>query len=1137
MLFVYIVYLLGTFSCEYAAESIDGKKLADELKKIKKDIGVDHMQEQFNNFQYDIKSDTGTQLLNKIQSSLETSLKDLNDVLDNVNSKIISGTQDSQSTNLHRCCDLQDSDLTYLPEFQSKVDRSKACVTTSPLAVNNLKYPTDQISDVMKTNYENNKNVLWQHYSTTEGVSVIYPATKWKHCQVFDPRFKSSYAAAASPTDKDVVLVIDASASMSQPTGVMDKTKIVLAKGAANNVLQTLKPNDRVGIVRFDNSAYTPKGGTYSSCYENQLAFATKENTDKLKGYIFSIDAVRNSEPNFENALLSAFKYYNSSHEDVQLDNREQIILFITDGISSSGNNPVQVISNENSKYGNKIAIFTYLLGQDGSAKTLLQSMANQDLHNASYGKKPIGRFEYFDQDNQKFFPTKLATFYVHLPTGSQAGQSTYTVPYVDPFSGVGLITSLCRRVQMSIGLHGVMCTDVKISKLLTEIEYFSEDEFTYAFMIDGTGRTLMHPLLPNAAFVKSTEDPVLVDIGVFERGDAAKSVIESMKSGGTGSKSFTKFFTKPRGKLVNDGSSDTSRQAHFFWGSILKSNFSVCVVFVNESYAEISESKLPSDTNIDMVFMYHNRSLLTDNFPDCKFYKRRVTLDRSCVKFSQAAFENPFQYLDRDETAEDVSKYQGFLTKKNEINPGFKSTLRSSVWATYKAEEFWKSNKARYVAWRYIATKAGLIRIYPGVNLLKSYDHEKRGWWRQAMAHPGSMFVTTPYVDAWGSGIVLTFVHTIQKKGSNIVTAASAADFPLEYFNWFITSVYPSCGSNSDGYSCIIIDDSGFVVMHPRLKETSDENAFKEPNHITVEEPEIANVLRSQGVLNPKSCQDYSTNKELTSYRVTLPTIMSSGLDFAKTSNTFELRPITETNLFIIRKKSKPNVPLTCTCDDSKSPDVVECKSNCNCLCHKPIIYDVCANSYSTESAPFPCSARLPDTSGVSEPDVTDGLGACYIPTCHLKSGDQDCFSEAECSWCKYTDTSQQIETPCCRLKEECTFGKTKSSTRDTCAPLPATPGGSDKSSGGADTSTIGGIIGGSIVFGILLTLIIIFGRKYFRSKYPNDDVDPYLDAVPGHELRQYTEKEELSSAESLPPPYKMQPEVNQNFYCDSAS
>ncbi|XP_052074760.1 VWFA and cache domain-containing protein 1-like [Mytilus californianus] len=503
MLFA-LVYIFGMFSGEHATDSVDGNKLAQELKKIKEDIGVNYMQEHFNNFQYEIKSDTGTQLLNRIQSSLDTSLNDLNLVLDNVNSKVLSvysSTPDSQLTNLDRCCDLQDTDVTYLPEFQSKVDRSKACVTTSPLAANNLKYPTDQISDIMKNNYENNKNVLWQHYSTTDGVSVIYPATKWDNCQNFDPRFKSSYAAAASPTDKDVVIVIDASSSMRQPSGVPAKTKIVIAKEAANNVLQTLKPNDRVGIVRFDKNAYTPTGGTYSSCYENHLAFATKENTDKLKQYMFSIEP-GDAEPNFENALLSAFKYYNSSEEGVPLENREQVILFISDGISSSGSNPVQVISDENSKYENKIAIFTYLLGQEQNAKTQLQSMANQDLHNVSFGPKQIGNFEYFDQGNQKFLPTKLATFYVHLSTGSQSGQSTFTVPYVDPFSEVGLITSLCRRVHVSTGFHGVMCTDVKISKLLTEIEYFSEDEFTYAFMIDGTGRALMHPLLPNAAFV-----------------------------------------------------------------------------------------------------------------------------------------------------------------------------------------------------------------------------------------------------------------------------------------------------------------------------------------------------------------------------------------------------------------------------------------------------------------------------------------------------------------------------------------------------------------------------------------------------------------------------------------------------------
>lgn len=49
-----------------------------------------------------------------------------------------------------------------------------------------------------------------------------------------------------------------------------------------------------------------------------------------------------------------------------------------------------------------------------------------------------------------------------------------------------GLITSLCRTVYVAAGFHGVMCTDVKINELLSEIEYFSEEEYSYGFIIDG---------------------------------------------------------------------------------------------------------------------------------------------------------------------------------------------------------------------------------------------------------------------------------------------------------------------------------------------------------------------------------------------------------------------------------------------------------------------------------------------------------------------------------------------------------------------------------------------------------------------------------------------------------------------------
>ncbi|XP_076108265.1 VWFA and cache domain-containing protein 1-like isoform X1 [Mytilus galloprovincialis] len=1128
-MFLILTFLIGLFACSTvtAVDSIDGALLAAELRKVKEGIGVNYLQEQFNSFPYETKSDTGNQLLQRIQSSLDVSLTQLNKVLTDVKDKIVSVNTDTDSSSLPRCCDISEDQLTYIPKFQTKVDVRSACVTTSPIVMDNLKYPTDQISATMKNNYDLNKNVLWQHYSTTEGVSVIYPATYWENCQNFDPRYTSSYASAASPTNKDVVLVIDTSSSMKQPSGITAKTKMVIVKEAANNVIQTLKPNDRVGLVSFDKEAKTPSmPSTSHSCYENDLAFATKENTDELKQHIFTLNTGTTGDSNYEKALLAAFNYFHSSNDTLDNDNRVKVILFITDGKSTLGRDPVLVISEENAKLQNKISIFTYLIGQDQDAQIQLTKMANQDL---SIGPKSVGHFEDFNQNNQKLLSTKLATFYMHLPTSSQSDQSTFTVPYVDRFSKVGLITSLCRPVNV-ISFHGVMCTDVKISELLTEVEYFSEDEYSYAFMIDGLGRVLMHPLLPNAAFVKSTEDPVLVDIGVLEREVDAQSVIESMKSGGMGKKTLTKFFTKPRGKLVNDGSRDDSLTAYFYWGSIPQSNLSLCVVLVDESYSEIDESQFQlSDVDLQNVFMYHNRSLLKDSFSDCKFYSRRVTSDRSSVKFSQSAFQNPFQYLDRDETAEDVTNYGNYLTRQKLTNPGFKSTLRSAVWATYEAEQYWKSHPARFVSWRYIGTKAGMIRIYPGVSLQKPYDHEKRAWWRQAMAHPNKMFLTTPYVDSWGSGIVLSLVHTIYKKGSTTVTAAVGADFPLEYFNWLFSSVYPTC--NDVSYWCIIVDDSGFIVMHPRLKETTIESGFKEPKHITIEEPGIAKILKREGVLNSKECQDFSKNTNLRSFRMTMPVNKLGGLDFKDTDEAFEIRPIAETNVFIIRRQTIPSTDCKC---DSTSPDIVECNNQCECLCHSPIIYDVCSNKYNTGSASPPCSARLPDTSGVSQPDDTQGLSTCYVPKCHQKATKTDCFSELECSWCEYNDLLQQIATPCCRLKEECTFGKTKSQYRNTCAAAPSTT--TDKTSDEIDAGQIGGIIGGSIAFGILLTLIMICGIKFFRTRNRNENADPYIEAIPDYELRQYREKEECSSTDSPPPPYQIQPAINHNFYVDSS-
>ncbi|CAG2233073.1 unnamed protein product [Mytilus edulis] len=203
-----------------------------------------NINEKFNNFPYETKTDTGSELLQNIQTSLNSSLTDLNEVLINIKDNIQQADKpDNAHTDLPECCSLSDDRLTYAPEFQTEVDLNTACYTKSRITNRNL---------------------------------------------------RSSYAAAAYPEDKDVVIVLDTSSSMVQPSGVYAKPKIVIAKKAVINVIQTLKEDDRVGIVIFDRSATTPKGEDFHPCYDYKLAFAKKQTLPKWRHmYLQSQDLKR----------------------------------------------------------------------------------------------------------------------------------------------------------------------------------------------------------------------------------------------------------------------------------------------------------------------------------------------------------------------------------------------------------------------------------------------------------------------------------------------------------------------------------------------------------------------------------------------------------------------------------------------------------------------------------------------------------------------------------------------------------------------------------------------------------------------------------------------------------------------------
>ena len=73
----------------------------------------------------------------------------------------------------------------------------------------------------------------------------------------------------------------------------------------------------------------------------------------------------------------------------------------------------------------------------------------------------------------------------------------------------------------------GVVGTDMNIDELLSDITFFNQGQTTYAFMISGSGRTLIHPLLPAPSHAYA--DPIFMDIRTLEPDSEFKEVFESM--------------------------------------------------------------------------------------------------------------------------------------------------------------------------------------------------------------------------------------------------------------------------------------------------------------------------------------------------------------------------------------------------------------------------------------------------------------------------------------------------------------------------------------------------------------------------------------------------------------------------------
>ncbi|KAL9960908.1 hypothetical protein ACROYT_G034416 [Oculina patagonica] len=808
-------------------------------------------------------------------------------------------------------------------------------------------------------------------------------------CRSYDPRFRPFYVETATPEPKDVVLVIDTSGSM-----LGDRIRV--AKEAAKTVLSTMNPMDRIGLVNFNIQAETPTGYNNDgrSCHSERLADATPINIKFLKDYVDGL-FVRGSTF-YSNAFTRAFDLMKNSSAG-EGPSRKKVIIFLTDGQpTDDGKTIMQTIKTKNAELNNTVVIMTYGILQD---LQILRDIAKQDGTRYGVPKAPdvtAGKFTYV-QDT-KNLRRDLATYYDFFSTNTIRDKPIISIPYVDAF-GTGLLTSITLPCYHQGKFIGVVGTDLSMEDLLSEITYFQKGQSSYAFMADSSGRTMMHPLLPAPS--DAYGDPIFMDITALEPEPEFDSVFESIKNGGSGQKNISSKRFLPRGDKVQEGVTVLEVPSTYHWMPVEETNFTVgIVVAVGDKDENLGSQSIPPDSTV--------------------------------VKFGAEAFQDPYTYLGLDETISRVSAYRIFMTGVSAHNPGFKPGIRDTVIATRKVEEIWfrkKKDYTKYLVWRYVGTANGVFRMTPGTSMAKSFDPRRRPWYLSAISNTGLIALSTPYIDAAGTGVVITASHSIyrgeinsQHTTNDQVIGVVGADFPLSYFRKLLTDTYPKCKESN--YDCFVLDGAGFLIMHDDFLVPDITAKTLEYVHITEKEKDIAEDLIKNEYLVKKECRNLEEIKLQSFYELKIPRQGVNTLDSGDLCKTYQLASVVGSNAFMgIISRNSSCYSKSCTCSSYK-----ECSNEqgltCQCPCSSPLEFHYCRSEFPASNISIcPVPAPLVPSERVNDPPVSV-LEKCFDPQCKKKTDSGSCDGVVGCYWCVRDRNNAPLSNEYCADINSCYGG-----------------------------------------------------------------------------------------------------------------
>ncbi|VTJ57934.1 Hypothetical predicted protein [Marmota monax] len=771
-------WLLGAVANADFSILDEAQVLASQMRRLAaEELGVVTMQRIFNSFVYTEKISNGESEVQQLAKKIREKFNRYLDVV-NRNKQVVEASYTAHLTSpltaIQDCCTLPPSMMEFDGNFNTNVSRTISCDRLSTTVNSRAFNPGRDLNSVLADNLKSNPGIKWQYFSSEEGIFTVFPAHKFRCKGTYEHRSRPIYVSTVRPQSKHIVVILDHGASVTD-------TQLQIAKDAAQVILSAIDEHDKISVLTV---ADTVRTCSLDQCYKTFLSPATSETKRKMSTFVSSVKA-SDSPTQHASGFQKAFQLIRSTNNNTKFQaNTDLVVIYLSAGITSKDSSEedkkatLRVINEENSFLNNSVMILTYALMNDGvtglKELAFLRDLAEQN--SGKYGVPdrtalPVIKGSMMVLNQLSNLETTVGRFYTNLPN-RMIDEAVFSLPFSDEM-GDGLIMTVSKPCYFGNLLLGIVGVDVNLAYILEDVTYYQDSLASYTFLIDDKGYTLMHPSLTRPYLL--SEPPLHTDIIHYENIPKFELVRQNILSLPLGSQIIAVPVNSSLSWHINK-LRETGKEAYnvsYAWKMVQDTSFILCIVVIQP---EIPVKQLKNLNTVPSSKLLYHRLDLLGQPSACLHFKQLATLESPTVMLSAGSFSSPYEHLSQPETKRMVEHYTAYLSDNTRLiaNPGLKFSVRNEVMATSHVTDEWMtqmemSSLNTYIVRRYIATPNGVLRIYPGSLMDKAFDPTRRQWYLHAVANPGLISLTGPYLDVGGAGYVVTISHTIHSSSTQL--------------------------------------------------------------------------------------------------------------------------------------------------------------------------------------------------------------------------------------------------------------------------------------------------------------------------------------------------------------------------------